>query len=115
LATNAKLQNPITVAFGPDGSLYIAEATDVVRRVKPDGKIETVAGVRCSAGYNGDGRDAKTATLNEPTGLVVGVDGSLYIADKNNNLVRRVDPSGTITTVAGDGGSGATPGGRNGK
>jgi streptogramin lyase len=100
-AQQAQLAYPTGIAFGPDGSLYIIDGSRV-RRVGPDGIITTVAGSN-NSGYGGDGGPALKATLNQPDGLVVGADGSLYIADTNNERVRRVGPDGVITTVAGTG------------
>ena len=66
------------------------------------GIITTVAGSGLW-GYSGDGGLATSAQLFLPFGVAVGPDGSLYIADTNNHRIRRVDPSGIITTVAGSG------------
>ena len=102
-ATQARLQYPTAVASGPDGSLYIADQyNNRIRRISPDGIISTVAG-NGGKGYGGDGGLATKAQLNWPTGVAVAPDGSLYIADQVNNRVRRVDPDGIITTVAGTG------------
>ncbi len=96
-ATAAQLRSPGDVAVGPDGSLYIADWGNYrVRRVGPDGIITTVAGTG-REGYSGDGGPATAARLT-PWGIDVGADGSLYILAGN---VRRVEPGGTITTVAG--------------
>ena len=112
LATQTSLSFPVAVAVGPDGSLYIIESgIQTVRRVRLDGIITTVAGdgtvVRDGGGahgaYGGDGGPATAAQLNDPGGIALGPDGSLYIADTDNNRVRRVGPDGVITTVAGDG------------
>jgi len=66
--------------------------------------ITTVAGTGL-AGYNGDGMPATEASLAGPSGLAVGADGTLYIADTFNGRIRGVDPTtGMISTVAGDGG-----------
>lgn len=104
-ATQAKLSGVKGLAIGPDGSLYISEAhlsTNRVRKVTPDGIITTVAG-GSSSGYSGDGGLATLARLNDPGGLDVGADGSLFIADSGNDSIRRVGPDGIITTFAGDG------------
>lgn len=100
-ATQARLYNPYAVALGPDGSLYIADSDNHrVRRVGPDGIITTVAGTG-SAGFSGDDGPATAARLANPSGVAVGPDGALYIADTDNNRVRQVGTDGIIVTVAG--------------
>ena len=94
---------PEGIVLGSDGSLYVADTgNNLIRRVRPDGIITTVAGDGTD-GYGGDGGLAINAQLSGPTGLAVGQDGNLYIADNGNSRIRRVDPDGIITTVAGDG------------
>jgi YD repeat-containing protein len=106
-ATRASIA-PYGIAAGPDGSLYIAEPlNNRIRRVDPSGIISTLAGTD-RAGSGGDGGPAIQAQLNGPQGVAAGPDGSLYIADRDNNRIRRVDPSGFITTLAGTGTSGFT-------
>jgi streptogramin lyase len=68
----------------------------------PSGKLVVVAGTN-RAGYSGDGGPAVKAELNNPGGMTVASDGTIYVADTDNNRVRAISPSGTITTVAGDG------------
>ena len=107
-ATQAKLSGPADVALAPDDSLYIADTNNNrVRRAGPDGIITTVAGDG-SPGYSGDGGPATAAKLSRPSGVAVGPDGSLYIADTDNNRIRRMGLDGIITTVAGDGHPGYT-------
>jgi hypothetical protein len=87
-----------------DGSIVIADpAADRVRRVRPDGRIETLAGTG-QPGFAGDGGPATSATLSYPTGVAIEPDGSVLIADDGNYRVRRVATDGTISTVAGGGG-----------
>ncbi|MFN2298493.1 MAG: hypothetical protein ACK2UB_06580, partial [Anaerolineales bacterium] len=105
-AAQARLYSPSDVAVGPDGSLYIADTYNSrVRRVGPDGIIVTVAGTGI-AGFGGDGGPATQARISYTTGIAVGSDGSLYIADSSNQRVRRVGPDGIIKTVAGNGAGG---------
>jgi RHS repeat-associated protein len=100
-ALEARLSLPADVAFGPDGSLYIADAgNNRIRRVSPDGLIHTVAGTGQS-GFGGDGGPALAARLGSPRSVAVGPDRSLYIADSYNHRIRRVAPDGLIHTVAG--------------
>jgi YD repeat-containing protein len=103
-ASAAGFEQPLKVAVGPDGSLYIIDA-DRIRRVGPDGIITTVAGGG-AFGFSGDGGLATLARLNQPQDITVGPDGSLYIADFGNFRIRRVGPEGLITTLAGNGTSG---------
>lgn len=104
--TVATLGNPIGIAAGNDGSLYIAEFFGArVRKVSPEGIITPVAG-NGAYGYSGDGGLATDASLSYPTGVAIGPDGSLYIADSENNCIRRVGPDGIITTAAGNGSNG---------
>ncbi|MGK4006806.1 RHS repeat-associated core domain-containing protein [Sorangium sp. So ce1036] len=105
-ATAAQIEVPRGLALGPDGSLYITEQRgNRVRRVAPDGTITTVAGTG-AAGYSGDGGPATLATLRHPFSVAVGLDGSVYIADRGNHSIRRVAPDGIMDTVAGTGASG---------
>ncbi|MGH8474248.1 MAG: RHS repeat-associated core domain-containing protein [Methylococcales bacterium] len=88
------------VATDAQGNLYISETTRV-RKVNPAGIISTVAG-NGTPGYNGDGIPATSAMINT-IGLAIDAVGNLYLADFFNNRVRKVDTSGIITTVAGNG------------
>jgi YVTN family beta-propeller protein len=102
-APQAQLHAPKAVAVGADGSLYIADTGNHrIRRVSSGGTITTVAG-NGIGGYSGDGGPAAAAQLNYPENVVLGADGSLYIADRGNNAIRRIASNGTITTVAGNG------------
>jgi sugar lactone lactonase YvrE len=103
-ATAARLSLPRGLTLAPDGSVYVADAgAHRVRRIDPAGVITTVAGVG-QRGCTGDGGPATVAALASPSGLAVGPDGSLYIADASNNRIRRVTPTGRITTYAGSSG-----------
>jgi len=97
-ATAAQM-DPRDVAIGPDGSLYIADASRV-RRVGLDGIITTIAG-NGQWGFSGDGGPAAQAALY-PTAITVATDGSVLIADSINKRIRRVGPDGIITTIAGN-------------
>ena len=105
-ATNATLSGPTSVAVDTLGNLYIADkSNDRVRQVAANGIITTVAG-NGGAGYAGDGGAATSAELYYPNGVAVDGAGNLYIADTYNFRIRKVNPNGIITTVAGNGGFG---------
>ena len=88
------------------GNLYIADDRNHrVRRLTPDGVIDTVAGTG-AFGFSGDGGPAIQARFDDPIGLALDQDNNLYISDRDNHRVRRVTPDGTITTVAGSGPAG---------
>jgi hypothetical protein len=100
--TSAFLNGPVGVRFA-GGSLYISDQFDnLVRLLNSSGVISTVAGGGTPNGL-GDGGPATSARLNEPKGIAVAPSGAFYIADCGDNVVRFVDPSGTISTVAGGG------------
>ncbi len=102
-ATAASLAAPRGLAVHPAGSLYVVEFNgNVVRKVSTAGVISRVAGTG-AWGFSGDGGPATSATLASPSGLAIDSSGNLYIADYNNQRIRRVDTSGVISTIAGDG------------
>ena len=107
-ATNARLNFPFGVAVDAIGNLFIADSdNDVVRKVTTAGIISTVAGVG-SYGYSGNGGPATSAKLSEPLGVAVDALGNLFIADYNNDVIRKVNTNGIISTVAGNGTAGYT-------
>jgi sugar lactone lactonase YvrE len=112
-ATNAALHSPKGVFVDGSGNLYIADTgNNVIRKVDASGKITTVAGNYSVGGqYGGDGGAATNASLNAPSGMAMDGAGNLYIADSDNQVIRKVDASGMITTVAGGGTSGLGDGG----
>jgi sugar lactone lactonase YvrE len=103
-ATSAVLNGCRGLATDTSGNLFIS-TLHKVRKVNSSGTISTVAGTG-TRGFSGDGGPATSATLNTPSGLAVGPDGSIFIADYSNCRIRRVDLAGMITTVAGTGACG---------
>ncbi|HMC63759.1 MAG TPA: hypothetical protein VKI65_02360, partial [Gemmataceae bacterium] len=97
----AQFNQPYNVKIGAGGRLYVPDQNNhAVRRIDPDGTVSTVAGNGQSGFANGRGADAR---FNNPTGLIVGADGVVYVADRNNHRIRAVNSTGEVTTIAGDG------------
>jgi streptogramin lyase len=104
-AGKALLNGPFDVCFDRAGNLYFSDTfNNRIRRVDAtSGLITTVAG-NGEKGYSGDGGPATAAALNEPYGVMIDSAGNLFIADRLNRRVRRIDTaSGVITTLAGTG------------
>jgi sugar lactone lactonase YvrE len=105
-ATSAQLDGPQGVAVDAAGNLFIADTDNSrVRKVTTGGVISTVAG-NGTGGYSGDGGPATSAQLYNPWGVAVDTAGNLFIGDNYNHRIRKVTPSGVISTVAGNGLSG---------
>jgi len=117
-ATKAELNYPRKIAISSSNEMYIADTgNDLVRKITEQSNstynIYRIAGslisdsVAGNAGYSGDGGPSTAAQLDHPQGIALDSSGNVYIADTNNNVVRRIDhSSGIITTIAGTGTSG---------
>ena len=110
-AKQAQFNSPNGQAAAPAGRLtidannrlYVADTSNhCIRLIDTDGTIRTVAGTG-TPGYSGDNGPATQAQLNTPSDVAVTPDGSLYIADTMNNVIRKVSPDRIITTFAGNG------------
>ena len=100
VAGAARVNKPRKISLDKDGNIYITDSDNhVVRKINTLGIISTIAGTGVS-GYNGDGT-ATSAQLNTPKGVWVDSSGNVFIADTGNHLVRKVNVSGMISTVAG--------------
>ena len=102
LATLAPIHEPSAVIVDAAGNLILSDTENYrVRRVDAQSHlIETIAGIG-SPGYSGDGGAATQATISTPGGLAIDGAGDIYFADSGNQIVRRIDVNGDITTVAG--------------
>jgi len=104
LATNAELDSPFAVAVDNYHNIYISDfKNNLVRKIDTTGTINRYAGTFNAYGYTGDLGAATSATLNGIRGLAVDANRNLFIADANNNVIRKVDTFGIITTAAGNG------------
>ena len=97
----AQFNQPYNVKIGANGRLYVPDQNNhSIRRIDPDGTVSTIAGNGQSGFANGSGAAAR---FNNPTGLIVGADDTIYVADRNNHRIRVVSRAGDVATIAGDG------------
>jgi sugar lactone lactonase YvrE len=102
-ALSAKFRGIFGVVVDNEGNVFVADTENQrVRRIDTLGTVITIAG-KGTRGFCGDGGPARKACLNGPSGLALDAHGALLIADAQNHRVRKVDASGIITTVAGNG------------
>lgn len=102
-ATAAELHAPAGVALDASGNIYIADlGNQRIRIVNTSGIISTFAG-NGAQGFYGDGGQATAAELNRPSAVALDASGNLYIAEAGNNRIRKVNTSGIISTIAGNG------------
>jgi len=105
-ATQAQLESPSDVFVDHGGNLFITDGrANRVRKVDSNGIISTIAGTG-DRGFSGDGGPAVQAALAGPGGVFPVASGHIYVADGGNARVRRIDPDGTIRTIAGTGSRG---------
>jgi sugar lactone lactonase YvrE len=102
-ATAASLWAPTSLAADTSGNIYICDySANVVRKVNTAGVISTFAGIGAS-GFSGDGGPAVAAWLSSPNWVSAGRSGNVYISEMGNKRIRKVSPSGIISTFAGVG------------
>ncbi len=110
-ALGCELNLPVSVLYDPSGNLLVSDqANQRIRKIDPAGMISTIAGTG-RHGFAGDGGPALEADFALPVGqrghpaghIALAADGALYLADTENNRVRRVGPDGMVSTVAGTG------------
>lgn len=111
---SAEFDGPQDVAAAADGTVYVADtANNVIRMIATDANrtVTTIAGDESQPGAHFDG-DGPAARFNYPSGLALGPDGALYVADQGNHAIRRVEltPPYAVTTVSGGDGSGEIDG-----
>ena len=107
--TQAIFADPFGAAIAPDGTIYVSDAGDSnrIRKITPDGRVETLAGNGKEAFADGPGLQA---AFNTPSGLAIDGAGNLYVADTGNNRIRRISTQGVVSTIAGDGTAGYADG-----
>jgi serine/threonine-protein kinase len=97
----AQFSSPNAVTVGPDGTIYVADAGNLrIRAIGPSGIVSTLAGSGVAGYVDGVGMEAQFPILGA---IVAGPDGVMYVPDRLNNIIRRVTPSGVVSTFAGTG------------
>ena len=105
-ATSATLAYPTSLVADPNGDIFIADGDNLrIRKVDTRGIITTYAGNGDEA-YYGDGEQAVDAAIGYPWDVTIDSQGNIYVSDSSNDVVRKVDGEGRISTVAGTGESG---------
>ncbi|HYW41679.1 MAG TPA: hypothetical protein VE959_02405 [Bryobacteraceae bacterium] len=103
LAIHAGIKGVYDLTFDRTGDLYFIDLGNaLVRRIRTNGVIETVAG-NAGGGFSGDGGLATDAVLGHPTAMALDSSGNVYFADRDNNRIRRIGTDGIIQTIAGSG------------
>lgn len=108
MGTAALFQDPMGIATDVAGNVYVADSyNSAIRKITTDGKVTTLAGNGNLGLVDGN---AETAQFYSPSGLAVDAAGNVYVADRGNNAIRKVTPTGTVTTLAGSGDAGYADG-----
>lgn len=93
----AAFDGPLDVAWAPDGSIVVADTyNDRIRRIDPAGRVSTIAGGGATGYRDGPGPGA---LFDTPSGVAVAPDGTIFVADTGNDLVRTIDPAGNVSTL----------------
>ena len=101
----ARFSAPSAAVRAPTGEIYVADTNNhLIRRIGSDGKVSIWAGA-VSASTNGDGGhtdgERLAASFSYPSGIAIGQDGTVYVADSGNSVIRAISPAGMVRTVAG--------------
>lgn len=109
--STAKFNQPFNMVLDASGNIYVTDrAGQRVRKITPAGVVSTLAGNGTAAYINGNGA---SASLSGPTGIAIDGDNNLYVSDEGSYTIRKIDPSGNVTTLAGIGAPGSANGDSN--
>ncbi|MCO5951129.1 gliding motility-associated C-terminal domain-containing protein [Mucilaginibacter flavidus] len=107
-ALSASFNIPEGLAIDAAGNIYVADTfNDLIRKIAPDGTVSTLAGSGAPGNNNGNGTGA---SFNMPQNLTVDAAGNVFVTDLGNNVIRKITPSGDVSTYAGSGSAGSNNG-----
>ncbi|HTQ27514.1 MAG TPA: NHL repeat-containing protein [Puia sp.] len=110
-SNTASFNGPRGVAVDANGNVYVADQNNnMIRKISPTGEVTTLAGNGTKGSSNGVGT---SATFAQPEGIAVDGSGNLYVADFGNNMIRKISPTGSVSTLAGNGTAGSANGAGN--
>jgi sugar lactone lactonase YvrE len=110
-STAAHFRTPYGITTDASGNLYVADRDDyMIRKIDTNKKVTTIGGVSSVTGFVNTAANTGYTLFNQPSGIVADKAGNLYISDQGNHVIRKIDPSGNVTTLAGTGTSGNTDG-----
>lgn len=96
----ATFGDPAGICIDALGNLYVADWFNTIRKITPSGVVTTIAGSSATGSADGIGT---AATFDHPSAICIDGSNNLYVADKNNNKIRKITPSGVVSTFAGNG------------
>jgi len=106
--SSASFNQPLALTVDGVGNIYVADlGNNLIRLINTQGQVSTFAGSGAAGNANGKGT---AASFNSPAGIAIDQQGNLYVGDAANNMVRKIAPDGTVTTLAGTGAAGANNG-----
>lgn len=100
IGVSATFGDPAGICIDALGNLYVADCGNTIRKITPSAVVTTIAGSSATGSADGIGT---AASFDHPNGICIDPFGNLYIADTGNNKIRKITPSGVVTTLAGNG------------